>query len=262
MPPAIAAAAAAVTPSSKKALGKTAVLRPAEAAPARTPAASAKAADAVRKHAGAPAGGAALSRAERASAAAVVPKKLGAPAAGRVHKSSTTAAPAPAAAPVVVAADVVVRPHRWRQGRRAYLDIRRFRGLENKMLPSHTRLLLRKLPFERLVREIAQDQAAARGAPTDQRFSKLALEALQVAAEDFINDELEAAQKLALYAGHISVTGDDLRMAVHHTAPQLSYDPPACLGKNTYTSLVSVSKPKREAAAAIDDDDDGDDDDE
>ncbi|KAJ7207581.1 histone 3 [Mycena pura] len=63
----------------------------------------------------------------------------------------------------------VKKPHRFRPGTVALREIRRYQ--------KSTELLIRKLPFQRLVREIAQDFK------TDLRFQSSAVMALQEAAE-------------------------------------------------------------------------------
>merc|ERR1712037_354209 len=63
----------------------------------------------------------------------------------------------------------VKKPHRYRPGTVALREIRRYQ--------KSTELLLRKLPFQRLVREIAQDFK------TDLRFQSSAVMALQEASE-------------------------------------------------------------------------------
>lgn len=79
----------------------------------------------------------------------------------------------------------VKKPHRYRSGTVALREIRRFQ--------KSTELLLRKLPFQRLVREIAQDTpACTRIADTVNgsgiRFTAGALLALQEASESYIVD--------------------------------------------------------------------------
>jgi len=64
------------------------------------------------------------------------------------------------------------RPHRYRPGTVALREIRRYQ--------KSTELLIRKLPFQRLVREIAQDFK------TDLRFQGAAVLALQEAAEAYL----------------------------------------------------------------------------
>ncbi|MEQ2270991.1 hypothetical protein XENORESO_019211 [Xenotaenia resolanae] len=60
----------------------------------------------------------------------------------------------------------VKKPHRYRPGTVALREIRRYQ--------KSTELLIRKLPFQRLVREIAQDFK------TDLRFQSAAIGALQI----------------------------------------------------------------------------------
>jgi len=66
----------------------------------------------------------------------------------------------------------VKKPHRWRPGTKALMEIRRYQ--------KSTDLLLKKLPFQRLVREIAQDFK------NDLRFQSTAILALQEAAEAYL----------------------------------------------------------------------------
>lgn len=66
----------------------------------------------------------------------------------------------------------VKKPHRYRPGTVALREIRRYQ--------KSTELLIRKLPFQRLVREIAQDFK------TDLRFQSSAVMALQESAEAYL----------------------------------------------------------------------------
>ena len=63
----------------------------------------------------------------------------------------------------------VKKPHRYKPGTVALREIRRYQ--------KSTELLIRKLPFQRLVREIAQDFK------TDLRFQSAAIGALQVSVK-------------------------------------------------------------------------------
>jgi len=67
----------------------------------------------------------------------------------------------------------VKKPHRYRPGTVALREIRRYQ--------KSTELLIRKLPFQRLVREIAQDFK------TDLRFQSAAIGALQVCTLRVLN---------------------------------------------------------------------------
>lgn len=93
-------------------------------------------------------------------------------------------------------------PHpkrRFRPGTKALRDIRR--------LQKGTELLMRKLPFERLVREIMSDFGAFRL----QGQAKLAL---QEAIEAKIIGILEDANRLAIHAKRVTVLGKDVTLAV------------------------------------------------
>jgi histone H3 len=72
----------------------------------------------------------------------------------------------------------VKKPHRYRPGTVALREIRKYQ--------KSTELLIRKLPFQRLVREIAQDFK------TDLRFQSSAVLALQEAAEAYLVGLFEA----------------------------------------------------------------------
>ena len=68
--------------------------------------------------------------------------------------------------------------------------------------------LIRKLPFQRLVREIAQDFK------TDLRFQSTALMALQVAAEAYIVALFEDCQLCAIHARRITIMPRDIQLAI------------------------------------------------
>ena len=78
--------------------------------------------------------------------------------------------PIPSPPPLLVGG--VKKPHRYRPGTVALREIRKYQ--------KSTELLIRKLPFQRLVREIAQDFK------TDLRFQSSAVLALQEAAEAYL----------------------------------------------------------------------------
>ena len=78
------------------------------------------------------------------------------------------------AAPVVGG---VKKPHRYRPGTVALREIRKYQ--------KSTELLIRKLAFMRLVREIAQDFKSLK-ITTDIRFQTTALLALQEATESYL----------------------------------------------------------------------------
>ena len=79
-----------------------------------------------------------------------------------------------------------VKPHRYRAGTVALQDIRHFQKT--------SALLIRKLPFQRLVREIAQDFK------TDLRFQSAAILCLQEAAEAYLVRLFDDANLCAIHA--------------------------------------------------------------
>ena len=84
----------------------------------------------------------------------------------------------------------VKKPHRYRPGTVALREIRKYQ--------KSTELLIRKLPFQRLVREIAQDFK------TDLRFQSSAILALQEASEVGSERERKNAERSGKSQGGIS----------------------------------------------------------
>ena len=80
----------------------------------------------------------------------------------------------------------VKKPHRFRPGTVALREIRRYQKT--------TELLLRKAPFQRLVREVAQDFK------TDLRFQTSAVMALQEACEAYLVGLFEDTNICAIHA--------------------------------------------------------------
>lgn len=85
----------------------------------------------------------------------------------------------------------IKKPHRFRPGTVALREIRRYQ--------KSTELLIRKLPFQRLVREIAQDFK------TDLRFQSAAIGALQEASEAYLVSLFEDTNLCAIHAKRVTV---------------------------------------------------------
>jgi histone H3 len=92
------------------------------------------------------------------------------------------------------------RPHRFRPGTRALLEIRQYQ--------KNTDLLLRKRPFQRLVREIAE------GHKPDLRFQSTAVLALQEAAEAYLVGLFEDTNLIAIHAKRVTIMPKDMRLAL------------------------------------------------
>ena len=91
------------------------------------------------------------------------------------------------------------RRHRYKPGEAALRDIRRYQ--------KSTDLLMRKLPFQRLVREIAQEFR------TDLRFQGSALLALQEASEAHLVTLFEDTQLCAIHRGNVTIQPKDMYLA-------------------------------------------------
>ncbi|RWW50390.1 hypothetical protein BHE74_00043346 [Ensete ventricosum] len=93
----------------------------------------------------------------------------------------------------------VKKPHRFRPGTVALREIRKYQ--------KSTELLIRKLPFQRLVREIAQDFK------TDLRFQSTAVAALQEAAEAYLVGLFEDTNLCAIHAKRVTIMPKDIQLA-------------------------------------------------
>ena len=92
-----------------------------------------------------------------------------------------------------------VKPHQYRAGTVALKDIRHYQG--------STALLIRKLPFQRLVREIAQDFK------TDLRFQSAAILCLQEVAEAYLVRLFDNANLCAIHAKRVTIMLKDILLA-------------------------------------------------
>jgi len=112
----------------------------------------------------------------------------------------------------------VKKPHRYRPGTVALREIRKFQ--------KSTDLLIRKLPFQRLVREIAQGIVVgdvAGGKVTRNvtlandtqalRFQSSAVMALQEAAEAYLVGLFEDTNLAAIHAKRVTIMPKDMQLA-------------------------------------------------
>jgi len=93
----------------------------------------------------------------------------------------------------------VKKPRRYRPGTVALREIRRYQ--------KSTDLLIRKLPFQRLVKEIAQ------GFKTDLRFQPSAILALQEAAESYLVGLFEDTNLCCIHAKRVTIMPKDIQLA-------------------------------------------------
>lgn len=93
----------------------------------------------------------------------------------------------------------IKKPHRYRPGTVALREIRRYQ--------KSTELLIRKLPFQRLVREVAQEMK------TDLRFQAAAIMALQEACEAYLVGLMEDTNLCCIHARRVTIMPKDMQLA-------------------------------------------------
>ncbi|XP_346042.2 histone H3.3A-like [Rattus norvegicus] len=95
----------------------------------------------------------------------------------------------------------VKKPHRYRPGTGALGETRCYQKF--------TELLICELPFQRLVREIAQDFK------TDLRFQSAATDVLQEASEAYLVGHSEDTNLCVIHAKHVTIMSKDIQLAHH-----------------------------------------------
>ena len=93
---------------------------------------------------------------------------------------------------------IVRKPHRFRPGTVALRQIRKYQ--------KSTDLLIRKLPFQRLVREVCRELNR------ELRFQSTALLALQEGAESFLVNMFEGVNLCAIHAGRVTIQPKDIQL--------------------------------------------------
>ncbi|KAI8505207.1 hypothetical protein Bbelb_173160 [Branchiostoma belcheri] len=116
----------------------------------------------------------------------------------------------PAAGPSRAGQARTPKKRRFRPGTRALMEIRKYQ--------KSTKLLLRKLPFSRVVREICQEVGG-----TDLRWQAYAIMALQEAAEAFLVGLLEDANLCALHAKRVTLMPRDIQLARRIRGPEKGF---------------------------------------
>jgi len=91
------------------------------------------------------------------------------------------------------------KTHRFKPGTVALREIRKYQ--------KSTELLIRKAPFQRLVREIAQDYK------TELRFQSNAVLALQEASESYLVGLFEDTNLCAIHAKRVTIMPKDIQLA-------------------------------------------------
>ena len=100
---------------------------------------------------------------------------------------------------VKAANNTAVKKNRYRPGTVSVRDIRRYQ--------QSTNLLIRKLPFQRLVNELSK------GFMTDLRFQSTAILALQESSEAYLVSLFEDANLCAIHAKRVTILPKDIQLA-------------------------------------------------
>ena len=104
----------------------------------------------------------------------------------------------------------IKKPHRYHPGLLALQEIRRYQQTTDS--------LIRKTPFNKLIKEISQDYRICPegpGTPSVQvHFQSTALAALQEAAENYLVGLFEDVNLLAVHAKRVTVMPRDIRLAL------------------------------------------------
>ena len=106
----------------------------------------------------------------------------------------------------------VRKPRRYRPGTVALREIRRYQ--------KSTELLLRKIPFQRLVREVV-----TKIYPNENyRFQSTALLALQEASEDYLVRMFSQVNDLAIHGKRVTIKPEDIHIWGRITGTQIKSD--------------------------------------
>ena len=104
----------------------------------------------------------------------------------------------------------IKKPHRYCPGLLALREIRRYQQTTDS--------LIRKTPFNKLIKEISQDYRICPGGPgtplVQVRFQSTALAALQEAAKNYLIGLFEDINLLAVHAKRVTVMPCDIQLAL------------------------------------------------
>jgi len=123
------------------------------------------------------------------------------------RKSTGGRAPQPEPQNASAAASTGPKKRRFRPGTKALREIRKYQ--------KSTDLLIQKLPFSRVVREITQDMTTDLNSPdrADLRWQSSAILALQEATEAYLVHLFEDANLCAIHAKRVTIMTKDIQLA-------------------------------------------------
>jgi len=118
---------------------------------------------------------------------------------GKAPKKTTQGKGPSAVKKQVIPGGGVKRPHRFRPGTVALREIRKYQ--------KSTELLIKKLPFQRLCREVAYRYRS------DLRYQSTAIAALQEASEAYLVGLFEDTNMCAIHAKRVTIMSKDIMLA-------------------------------------------------
>ena len=98
----------------------------------------------------------------------------------------------------------VRKPHRFRPGTVALREIRKYQ--------KSTDLLIRKIPFQRLVREVCREFEKTLGLGYSLRFQSTALLALQEGSEAYLVNMFSQCNDICLHGNRVTLQVKDIRL--------------------------------------------------
>merc|ERR1711907_361758 len=114
------------------------------------------------------------------------------------------------------------KPHRYRPGTVALREIRKYQ--------KSTDMLMRKLPFQRLLREVAQEFKQ------DLRFQASTIAALQEASEAYVVGLFEDTNLCAIHAKRVTIMPKDIQLA-RRIRGERAKDDTSCIVDNLSSRL-------------------------
>lgn len=138
--------------------------------------------------------------------------------------------------------DVVIAGQKKKRSRHGALSqLRKYRS-DAIRLSKQTTSLMPKLPFDRVVREVAQNFKS------DVRFTKDAMQAVQEITEAWFTTVFDDTVKLAIHAGRQTIMPGDLKMILHYTERKM---PELASVVRARMKRLTVREGKRKGAVKI-----------
>ena len=117
------------------------------------------------------------------------------------------------------------KSRRYRPGTVALREIRKHQ--------TSTDLLIPKMAFQRLVKELIQDECRDRDIPM-KKIQSPALLALQWVCEDYVTELFFKSQLAAIHGGRVTVQPDDVQIVMDFRVDYLKFNKPKDMMRSTF----------------------------